>query len=80
MAIGLSACSALASPTVERRDTSRHWIGCMCVFCEANGTGEIAQREVLRAHRTKVLTPALYALCVALCVKRGRSQGDRHVG
>lgn len=54
-----------------KRDTSRHSIECACEHCTINQTGLLAQCEVLRAARTKVLTPRLCAVVVALCAARG---------
>ena len=73
MAMGLFDGSVTRFPTEQRRDTSRHSIECLCRPCEVNGTGQFAQREVLRAAKSRVLTGALYGACVALCMQRGAS-------
>ncbi len=57
-------------------DTSRHSIEDDCLHCEENGTGVFAQREVLKKHRTDVLTDSLYLETVDLCLLRG-SVGTR---
>lgn len=63
------------TPTV---DTSRHFVECCCLHCEANQTGIWATWDVLKRHRTKVVSEAIAREIVALCVARSQGMEQRH--